>query len=157
MIDVILALEQIVALLIDIELRQPQIGDARVHIRQQRALRQALLLLIQNARQHQAALQHLNLLFQVTFRLQTAIEPVFDPNILLEQGVALLGGGDQLLTQLAVDVQLLADQPIVLDIGGVFRILRLFGGFSDSVRRLLLTSSCSSCTDRSSASICAVV
>ena len=52
MIDVILALEQIVALLIDIELRQPQIGDARVHIRQQRALRQALLLLIQNARQH---------------------------------------------------------------------------------------------------------
>ncbi len=116
-------------MLIDIELLQPQIGDARVYIRQQRTLGQALLLLIQNARQHQAALQHLNLLFQVTFRLQTAIEPVFDPNILLEQGVALFGGGDQLLTQLAVDVQLLADQPIVLDIGGVFRILRLFGGF----------------------------
>lgn len=115
-------------MLIDIELLQPQIGDARIHIRQQRALRQALLLLIQDARQHQAALQHLDLLFQVTLRLQPAIEPVLDPNVLLEQGVALFGGGDQPLAQLAVDIQLLADQLIVLDIGGVFRVLRLFGG-----------------------------
>ncbi|MNV67270.1 hypothetical protein D3C71_1600630 [compost metagenome] len=87
------------------------------------------MLLIQNARQHQTAFQHLDLLLKITLRLQAAIQPVLHPNILLEQYVALFRGGNQPLAELAVNVQLFADQLVVLDIRSVFRILRLFGGF----------------------------
>ncbi|MNE66698.1 hypothetical protein D3C80_1622640 [compost metagenome] len=88
-----------------------------------------MLLLIKNARQHQTPLQYLDLLFQVLFRLQAAIEPVFHLNILLEQGITLLRGGDQPLADLTVDVQLFAHQLVALDIAGILRILRLFRRF----------------------------
>jgi len=92
-----IALEQGIALLVYLKLLKTQIRDAVGHIFQLICRRQRLLLLIQNTRQQQAAFQHRDLFFYIALGLQRAIEPVFHPDVLLHQRVAILGGGDQLL------------------------------------------------------------
>ena len=68
-----ITLEQRIALLVDVKLFKSQIRNAVGHIFQLVGGRQRLLLLVENARQQQAALQDGNLLFDVTLGLQRAI------------------------------------------------------------------------------------
>ena len=127
--DIGIALEQGVALLVNFKLFKPQVGNAISHILQLIRRRQRLLLLIKNARQQQAALEHGNLLFNIPLRLQSAVEPVLYLDIALHQLVAILRRLDQLLAQLVVNIQLLLDQRVGLNTRGFIRRDRLLGGF----------------------------
>ena len=100
-------LEQRVALLVDFELLQTQVGDPVGHIGKFIRRRQRLLLLIQNTRQQQTAFQNGDLFFNVAFGLQCAVKPVFDFDILLHQAVAVFGRGNQTLAELMVNIKLL--------------------------------------------------
>jgi hypothetical protein len=84
-----IALEQRIALLVDLKLFETQIGNAVGHIFQLVRGRQRLLLLVKDTRQQQAAFQDGNLLFDVTFRLQRAIEPVLHFDVALNQLIAV--------------------------------------------------------------------
>ncbi len=72
-------------------------------------------MLVENARQQQAALQDGNLLLDVTLGLQRAIQPVFDLDILLYQRAAVFSRLDQTFAQLVVNLQLLLHQRVGLN------------------------------------------
>ena len=72
-------------------------------------------MLVENARQQQAALQDGNLLLDVALGLQSAIQPVFDLNILLHQRAAVFSRLNQALAQLVVNLQLLLHQRVGLN------------------------------------------
>ena len=124
-----IVLEQRVTLLVNFELLQTQVRNAVGHVREFIRRRQRLLLLIENTRQQQTALQHRDLFFDIAFRLQRAVQPVFDPDVLLHQRVAIFRRGDQALAELMVDFQLLFHQWVGLDPRGFIRgngLLRRF-------------------------------
>ena len=110
-----IALEQGIALLVNVKLFKTQIRNAVGHVFQLVGGRQRLLLLVKNARQQQASLQDGNLLFDIALSLQSAIQPVFDFNILLHQRAAAFSRLNQALAQLMVNLQLLLHQRIGLD------------------------------------------
>ena len=72
-------------------------------------------MLVENARQQQAALQDGNLLLDVALGLQRAIQPVFDLDILLHQRAAVFSRLNQTLAQLVVNLQLLLHQRVGLN------------------------------------------
>ena len=80
-----------------------------------------MLLLVENTGEQQTALQNRNLLFNIAFRLQGAIQPVFNFDVLLNQGVAVFGSVDQTLAELMVHLQLLLHQRVFLYTGGLVR------------------------------------
>ncbi|MNS60424.1 hypothetical protein D3C72_934210 [compost metagenome] len=116
-----IALEKRIALLVDFKLFQTQIRNAVGHVFQFIGGRQRLLLLIKNARKQQTALQHRNLFFNITFRLQRAIQPIFDFDILLNQRVTAFSGLNEPLAELVVNIQFLLHQRIALDTGSFVR------------------------------------
>ncbi len=124
-----IALEKRVALLVDVKLLQTQIRDAVGHVLQFIGGRQRLLLLIQNTRQQKTAFQNRNLLFDVTFRLQRTIQPVFDFDILLHQRVTAFRGLNQTLAQLMVNVEFLLHQRVGLNTGCFVWRNRFLRGF----------------------------
>ncbi|MNB99599.1 hypothetical protein D3C75_468880 [compost metagenome] len=85
--------------------------------------------MIQDTRQQQAAFQHRDLLFNVAFGLQSTIQPVFDLDVLLNQGVAVFCRRNQTLAKLMVNVQLLLHQWILLNTRGFVRVNGLLRGF----------------------------
>ena len=90
-----------------------------------------MLLLVKDTRQQQAALQDGNLLFNIAFRLQRPLQPVFDFNVLLHQLITVFSRGNQTLTQLLVNFQFLLHQRISLNTRGFIRgdgFLRRFFG-----------------------------
>ena len=93
-----IALEECVTLLVDFKLFETQIRDTVGHVFQFIRRGQRLLLLVKDTRQQQAALQDGNLLFNITFRLQRPLQPVFDFNVLLHQLITVLSRGNQTLT-----------------------------------------------------------
>ncbi len=123
------ALEQGIALLVNLKLLKTQVGDAVGHILQLVGGGQRLLLLVEDARQQQAPFQHRDLLFDIALGLQGAIEPVLNFDILLNQRVAFFRGVDQPLAELVVEIQLLFHQRISLDTRGLIRRNGLLGGF----------------------------
>ena len=89
------------------------------------------MLLVKDTRQQQAAFQDRNLLFDITFRLQRPLKPVFNFDVLLHQLITVFGSGNQTLTQLLVYFQLLLHQRISLNTRGFIRgdgFLRRFFG-----------------------------
>ena len=69
------------------------------------------------------------MLFNIPFRLQRAVEPVFDLDIALHQLVTVLCCLNQLLAELMVNIQLLLDQRVGLNTRRFVGGNRLLGGF----------------------------
>ena len=88
-----------------------------------------MLLLIEDTRQQQAAFQYRNLLFDITFGLQRAVEPVFHSDIALHQLVAVFRRLNQLFAKLMVNFKLLLDQRVILNPRGLLRRDRFLCGF----------------------------
>ena len=97
-VDERIALEKCITLLVNFKLFETQIRDAVGHVFQFIRRGQRLLLLVKDTRQQQAALQDGNLLFNIAFRLQRPLQPVFDFNVLLHQLITVFSRGNQTLT-----------------------------------------------------------
>ncbi len=113
--DVRIALEQRIALLVNLKLFEAQVGDAVRHIAQLLRRGQRLLLLIKDTRQQQAAFQHGNLLFYVTLGLQSAIEPGLHFDVALNQLITIFRRRNQSFAKLVVNLQLLLHQRVCLN------------------------------------------
>ena len=112
--QVLLALEELIALLVDVELSQSQVGDLFVQVQGDLGIRQHLALLIEDAREQQAAAEHADLLVEIALGLGDAIQPALDLDVFLAQVVNFLRGFNQLLTELLIDLALFFQEGISL-------------------------------------------
>src|SRR5690606_8590192 len=102
-VEVVLLITQLLAQLVDLELLQTHVG----HRLGQRAVnahrRQSQPLLMQDARQQQASLQHADLLVQRAFQLGEVVQLLGGLDVAPGQGADLVGGGQQLFADALVD------------------------------------------------------
>ena len=88
-VAVLIALIELIPLLIQIELGQPQVGNPLFQIPRQFGVRQHLALLVENTRQQQAALEHGDLLVEIALHLRDPLQPALYLDVLLHQVVDL--------------------------------------------------------------------
>ncbi len=90
------------AALVQLELVQADVGDLVGEVLVQLQARQCLLLLVENARQQQAALEHRDLLLQRLVGLVEGVELLAGLQVLLVETVEALGGAQQVVGELEV-------------------------------------------------------
>ncbi len=112
LVEVLRGVAQSVAALIELELIQADIGDFIGQVAIGLDGRQRLLLLVEDARQQQAAAQHVDLLFQGLFCLAQAVQLLAGLQVLLGQLVEAFGGAQQVVGELEVLRALLAEQVV---------------------------------------------
>ena len=127
--DQLVRLEQRVTLLVYIKLFETNIRNAVGQIFSVFRRRQVLLLLlVKNTRQQQAAFQNGDLFFEVTFRLQSTIQRIFNADARRHHFIGMLSGINQTLAQLMVDIELLLNQRVLLNFNGIFRVYGVLRG-----------------------------
>ena len=100
------------ALLVELELVQAQVGDLVGQVAVDLQRRQGLLLLIEDAREQQAALQHADLFFQGLVALAQAVELLLGLQIQAGQFIEPIGGAQQVIGELQVDCAFLCQQAV---------------------------------------------
>ena len=93
---------ELFALLVDLELVEADVGDLFGQVAVDRRLRQRALLLEQDARQQQAALQHVDLLVDDAVAAVERVELLADGEVALGELVELVGGAQQVFGELLV-------------------------------------------------------
>ena len=126
-VQILVLLEQLVTLLAQFELGQVQVGDLLLQVLHQGGggRFQLLVELIEDAREQQVALEHLHLFVEVALGLGAALQHALRLQVLLGQGVEAVGGADELLAELVVELLLFLHQGVVF---GGHQFAGLFGG-----------------------------
>ncbi len=123
-VDITRRIADLVALLVQVELIQADIGDL---VGQpavfQLQLRQRLFLLIEDARQQQAALQHPDLLVQGLVGLVEVVQLLAGSQVLLGQAVEAVGGAQQVIGQFEVERTFPSQQAVGAGTLGLARLL----------------------------------
>src|SRR5690606_16973997 len=96
-VDVVLQVAQLFALLVEFELVETDVGDLVGQVAVQLQPGQAFLLLVEDARQQQAAAQHVDLLVQGLVGLVDAVQLLLGLQVLPGQLVEPLGGAQQVV------------------------------------------------------------
>ena len=109
------------ALLVQLELVEANVGDLVGQVAVELELRQRLLLLIEDLGQQQAALEHADLLFQGLIALAEVVQLLLGLHVLLGQCIEAVGGPQQIVGELEVGGALAGQQLIGT---GVFRLDR---------------------------------
>ncbi|MNE18784.1 hypothetical protein D3C80_1118400 [compost metagenome] len=111
------------ALLIDLELVQADIGDLVGQVTVELQVRQRLLLLVEDLRQQQAALEYADLLVQRLIGLGQAVELLLGAQVLLGQLVEAVGAFEQVVGKLEVGRALAGQQAAAAGFLGLDRLL----------------------------------
>ncbi|MNM91267.1 hypothetical protein D3C81_1035630 [compost metagenome] len=113
----------LLALLVDLELVQAGVGDLVGQVAVDLQVRQGLLLLVEDLRQQQAALEHVDLLVQRLVGLGQAVELLLGAQVLLGQLVEAVGAFEQVVGELEVDRALRGQQAAAAYLLGFDRLL----------------------------------
>ncbi|MNO97281.1 hypothetical protein D3C76_889820 [compost metagenome] len=113
----------LLALLVDLELVQAGVGDLVGQVAVDLQVRQGLLLLVEDLRQQQAALEHVDLLVQRLVGLGQAVELLLGAQVLLGQFVEAIGAFEQVVGKLEVDRAFAGQQAAAAGLLGFDRLL----------------------------------
>ncbi|MNM76702.1 hypothetical protein D3C81_885330 [compost metagenome] len=130
-VDVLDGVDDLGAALVQLELVQAQVGDLVGQVLVRTDFGQGVLLLIEDAGQQQAALEHGDLLVEGLFGLLQRVELLLGLDVLADQLVGAVGGLEQIVAQLQVDVGLGGEQAAAVVVETFARQL------GDGFRRLL--------------------
>ncbi|MNM73209.1 hypothetical protein D3C81_849270 [compost metagenome] len=102
LVDIAAGAAELLALLVDLELVQADVGDLVGQVAVELQVRQRLLLLVEDLRQQQAALEHADLLVQGLVALGQGVQLLFGLEVLLGQFVEAVSAAQQVVGELEV-------------------------------------------------------
>ncbi|MCY1513293.1 hypothetical protein D9M68_477830 [compost metagenome] len=123
-VDIALGVAQLVALLVQLELVEADVGDFVGQVVVQVQLGQRLLLLVEDLGQQQAALEHADLLFQGLVGLAEVVQLLAGLQALPGQLVEAVGGAQQVVGHFQVDGAFLRQQAVRRGLAGFAGELR---------------------------------